>query len=32
MGRTRARQEVSAGGVVFRVDAGTPLFLLIRDS
>ena len=32
MGRTRARQEVSAGGVVFRIDAGTPLFLLIRDS
>jgi 8-oxo-dGTP pyrophosphatase MutT (NUDIX family) len=32
MGRTRARQEVSAGGVVFRPDGGTPLFLLIRDS
>lgn len=32
MGRTRAKQEVSAGGVVFRVDAGRPLFLLIRDS
>ena len=32
MGRTRAKQEVSAGGVVFRLDAGRPLFLLIRDS
>ena len=32
MGRTRARQEVSAGGVVFRIDGGRPLFLLIRDS
>ena len=32
MGRTRARQEVSAGGVVFRLDGGRPLFLLIRDS
>jgi 8-oxo-dGTP pyrophosphatase MutT (NUDIX family) len=32
MGRTRARQEVSAGGVVFRVDDGRSLFLLIRDS
>ena len=32
MGRTRARREVSAGGVVFRMDAGRPLFLLIRDS
>jgi 8-oxo-dGTP pyrophosphatase MutT (NUDIX family) len=30
--RTRARQEVSAGGVVFRHAAGGPLFLLIRDS
>lgn len=27
-----ARDETSAGGVVFRVDAGQPLFLLIRDS
>ena len=32
MGRTRARQEVSAGGGGGRVDAGPPLFLLIRDS
>ncbi len=32
MARTRARQEVSAGGVVFRSDAGRPVFLLIRDS
>jgi 8-oxo-dGTP pyrophosphatase MutT (NUDIX family) len=26
------REEVSAGGVVFRAAAGRPLFLLIRDS
>ena len=32
MARTRARQEVSAGGVVYRVDGGRALFLLIRDS
>jgi len=38
MARARARQETSAGGVVFRMapaaEAGTlrPLFLLIRDS
>ncbi|HEX6536165.1 MAG TPA: NUDIX hydrolase [Gemmatimonadaceae bacterium] len=32
MARRRARQETSAGGVVFRVVAGRPLFLLIRDS
>jgi 8-oxo-dGTP pyrophosphatase MutT (NUDIX family) len=32
MARARARQEVSAGGVVFRRDGGRPLFLLIRDS
>lgn len=37
MARGRARQETSAGGVVFRVAAGPdgvarPLFLLIRDS
>lgn len=32
MARARARQEVSAGGVVFRLDGGRPLFLLIRDS
>ena len=27
-----ARSETSAGGVVFRVDHGPPLYLLIRDS
>jgi 8-oxo-dGTP pyrophosphatase MutT (NUDIX family) len=38
MARRRARQETSAGGVVFRMAAGSdggvprPLFLLIRDS
>src|SRR5687768_5891613 len=32
MARTRAREEVSAGGVVYRFDDGRPLFLLIRDS
>lgn len=32
MNRIQAREEHSAGGVVFRVDAGQPLFLLIRDS
>jgi 8-oxo-dGTP pyrophosphatase MutT (NUDIX family) len=32
MSRARAKQEVSAGGVVFRVADGHPLFLLIRDS
>ena len=32
MARGRARQEVSAGGVVYRASAGGPLFLLIRDS
>jgi 8-oxo-dGTP pyrophosphatase MutT (NUDIX family) len=34
MTRTRgaARDERSAGGVVFRVENGQPLFLLIRDS
>jgi len=26
------RNETSAGGVVFRVESGAPLFLLIRDS
>ena len=30
--RVRAKQETSAGGVVFRVVDGEPLFLLIRDS
>ena len=28
----RVRRETSAGGVVFRLDAGRPLYLLIRDS
>lgn len=32
MTRTRASREVSAGGVVYRLDQGRPLFLLIRDS
>jgi 8-oxo-dGTP pyrophosphatase MutT (NUDIX family) len=32
MTRARAQRETSAGGVVFRVERGTPLFLLIRDS
>jgi 8-oxo-dGTP diphosphatase len=32
MPRSRARQETSAGGVVFRIEDGRPLFLLIRDS
>lgn len=32
MTRARAQRETSAGGVVYRVDHGTPLFLLIRDS
>ena len=37
MGRARAKEEISAGGVVFRMtvpdDGGhRPLFLLIRDS
>lgn len=27
-----ARDETSAGGVVYRLDSGRPLFLLIRDS
>jgi ADP-ribose pyrophosphatase YjhB (NUDIX family) len=30
--RSRATREVSAGGVVYRVAEGQPLFLLIRDS
>jgi 8-oxo-dGTP pyrophosphatase MutT (NUDIX family) len=30
--RPRATREVSAGGVVYRVEDGRPLFLLIRDS
>ena len=32
MNRVRVRQETSAGGVVFRVDSGAALYLLIRDS
>jgi 8-oxo-dGTP pyrophosphatase MutT (NUDIX family) len=32
MTRARAKQETSAGGVVFRACDGNPLFLLIRDS
>ena len=32
MTRARVQRETSAGGVVFRLDGGTPLFLLIRDS
>jgi 8-oxo-dGTP pyrophosphatase MutT (NUDIX family) len=30
--RSDVRDETSAGGVVFRVDDGLPLYLLIRDS
>jgi 8-oxo-dGTP pyrophosphatase MutT (NUDIX family) len=32
MTRVRVREETSAGGVVFRVDGGAALYLLIRDS
>lgn len=32
MTRAHATRETSAGGVVFRLEDGTPLFLLIRDS
>ena len=32
MTRARAKQEVSAGGIVYRICDGRPLFLLIRDS
>lgn len=32
MSRGRAREETSAGGVVFRVEDGKIVFLLIRDS
>ncbi|HEV7705468.1 MAG TPA: NUDIX hydrolase [Gemmatimonadaceae bacterium] len=32
MTRSRATREVSAGGVVYRVEQGRPLYLLIRDS
>ncbi|MCC6928872.1 MAG: NUDIX hydrolase [Gemmatimonadaceae bacterium] len=31
-GGGRAREEVSAGGVVVRIEDGRPLFLIIRDS
>jgi hypothetical protein len=30
--RARAKQETSAGGIVFRIEQGEPVFLLIRDS
>jgi 8-oxo-dGTP pyrophosphatase MutT (NUDIX family) len=32
MTRARAQRETSAGGVVYRLENGAPLFLLIRDS
>lgn len=32
MTRSRATREVSAGGVVYRMEDGRPLFLLINDS
>jgi 8-oxo-dGTP pyrophosphatase MutT (NUDIX family) len=32
MTRARATRETSAGGVVYRIESGAPLFLLIRDS
>lgn len=32
MSRARAQLETSAGGVVYRMEGGRPLFLLIRDS
>ena len=32
MTRARAQRETSAGGVVYRLDAGHAVFLLIRDS
>jgi 8-oxo-dGTP pyrophosphatase MutT (NUDIX family) len=32
MNRDQPKEEQSAGGVVFRMDSGQPLFLLIRDS
>ena len=32
MSRARALQETSAGGVVYRLTGGDPVFLLIRDS
>ena len=32
MSRDQVKKEHSAGGVVFRMDAGQPLYLLIRDT
>ena len=32
MTRREAREETSAGGIVFRLDRGKPRYLLIRDS
>ncbi|HEU4879502.1 MAG TPA: NUDIX domain-containing protein, partial [Gemmatimonadaceae bacterium] len=32
MARGKAREETSAGGVVFRVEDGQALYLVIRDS
>ncbi|HEY2375941.1 MAG TPA: NUDIX hydrolase [Gemmatimonadaceae bacterium] len=32
MKRAHAKEETSAGGVVYRVASGAPLYLLIRDS
>jgi 8-oxo-dGTP pyrophosphatase MutT (NUDIX family) len=32
MKRARAKEETSAGGVVYRVAEGAPVYLLIRDS
>lgn len=32
MPRTRPQRETSAGGIVYRLESGAPLFLLIRDS
>lgn len=32
MTRARAQRETSAGGIVYRLEEGAPLFLLIRDS
>ena len=32
MARSRAKEERSAGGVVYRMDGGRALYLLIRDS
>jgi 8-oxo-dGTP pyrophosphatase MutT (NUDIX family) len=32
MTRARAQRETSAGGIVYRLGQGAPLFLLIRDS